>query len=467
MSNCNERNRQDFDFTVGGSVVMDGLCLSPPGANAKAGDGVVLSPCTAWERQTWKRDADFIKHVQTGLCLSVTVERQPHPILDACTFDANRKWTLAATVPANWPASAGLPVAADKTPASSIVAGSALTNSQIASAVGWMQAETSISKTAFCWKKPGYDRGVGTLPDCGGKQMDAGLCYDNCRSGYAAVGPVCWQNCGAGWQDTGAFCSRTDARSYVPAWHCTNRAAGVCWTSAPDSCRSGYHGVAGVCWLDTPWDVAKGSYGRGAGTMPSTCNSSRDFQAGLCYAKPRSSYTCSATICTQQCAVGSTACGSGCAQNSGTCVASVVDMVVSPAIMMASLATDGAAGVAVAGVKLAARDAKRAAELGTAAAELALILKSSLEKYMAAAENDLAAISTPDVAKAVADKYTRGTPNYRQIAREYALLQLLAALSGMFQQLDLLAITTADISGISGTIAAYAKPPCEQHTRMP
>jgi hypothetical protein len=135
--------------------------------------------------------------------------------------------------------------------------------------------------------------------------------------------------------------------------------------------------------------------------------------------------------------------------------------------MMASLATDGAAGVAVAGVKLAARDAKRAAELGTAAAELALILKSSLENYMAAAENDLAAISTADVAKAVADKYTRGTPNYRQIAREYALLQLLAALSGMFQQLDLLAITTADISGISGTIAAYAKPPCEQHTRIP
>jgi hypothetical protein len=41
------------------------------------------------------------------------------------------------------------------------------------------------------------DRGVGVIPNaCGsGKQLDAGLCYDNCKPNFAGVGPVCGQQC--------------------------------------------------------------------------------------------------------------------------------------------------------------------------------------------------------------------------------------------------------------------------------
>ncbi len=45
--------------------------------------------------------------------------------------------------------------------------------------------------------KPVTNRGVGIIPNaCGsGKQLDAGLCYDNCKPNFAGVGPVCGQQC--------------------------------------------------------------------------------------------------------------------------------------------------------------------------------------------------------------------------------------------------------------------------------
>jgi hypothetical protein len=45
-------------------------------------------------------------------------------------------------------------------------------------------------------EKSTYDRGVGSIPDCGSDQVkDAGLCYKRCDNGYAGVGPVCWGSC--------------------------------------------------------------------------------------------------------------------------------------------------------------------------------------------------------------------------------------------------------------------------------
>jgi hypothetical protein len=38
---------------------------------------------------------------------------------------------------------------------------------------------------------------------CGGKQLDAGLCYEFCRSEYNGVGPVCWSKIPSGYVDCG------------------------------------------------------------------------------------------------------------------------------------------------------------------------------------------------------------------------------------------------------------------------
>jgi hypothetical protein len=61
--------------------------------------------------------------------------------------------------------------------------------------------------------KQSYGRGVGTVPTAcsGGKEYDAGLCYDRCRAGFDGVGPVCWGSCPTGWDDHGATCYREPA----------------------------------------------------------------------------------------------------------------------------------------------------------------------------------------------------------------------------------------------------------------
>ena len=43
------------------------------------------------------------------------------------------------------------------------------------------------------------ERGVGAIPNAcpSGQQLDAGLCYDNCKANFGGVGPVCWQSCPA------------------------------------------------------------------------------------------------------------------------------------------------------------------------------------------------------------------------------------------------------------------------------
>ena len=76
---------------------------------------------------------------------------------------------------------------------------------------------SGFGDTGATCTKPTYGRGAGTVPKAcdGGKQYDAGLCYNNCKSGYSGVGPVCWGqcpanmpvNCGAGCATTKEDCS--------------------------------------------------------------------------------------------------------------------------------------------------------------------------------------------------------------------------------------------------------------------
>jgi hypothetical protein len=60
-------------------------------------------------------------------------------------------------------------------------------------------------------QKNTYDRGAGKLMQCDpSKQYDAGLCYDNCRPGFAGVGFVCWADCPANLAvNCGASCAKS------------------------------------------------------------------------------------------------------------------------------------------------------------------------------------------------------------------------------------------------------------------
>lgn len=103
-----------------------------------------------------------------------------------------------------------------------------------------------------------------------GQELDAGLCYPLCDAGYDAVGPVCWEQCPAGYIDDGAFCRK---------------------------------------------DViinAKGSYGRGVGTVPNQCGAGQENDAGLCYPNCSSGYDGVGPVCWQSCPSGYTDDGAFC-----------------------------------------------------------------------------------------------------------------------------------------------------------
>lgn len=79
-----------------------------------------------------------------------------------------------------------------------------------------MSAPSGFKGTFLDPMKNSYSRGVGTIPtNCGsGMQNQWGLCYTNCASGYAGVGPVCWSqppdsswvDCGMGAAKTSLYC---------------------------------------------------------------------------------------------------------------------------------------------------------------------------------------------------------------------------------------------------------------------
>ncbi|TMQ08102.1 MAG: hypothetical protein E6J91_33945 [Deltaproteobacteria bacterium] len=73
--------------------------------------------------------------------------------------------------------------------------------------------------------KESFGRGVGTTPTvCGaGRELDAGLCYPICQSGYHGVGPVCWQGCPNGFRDDGAYCAKPRGRLSVAVRRCAVR----------------------------------------------------------------------------------------------------------------------------------------------------------------------------------------------------------------------------------------------------
>ena len=192
-------------------------------------------------------------------------------------------------------------------------------------------------KYAHIIGKASYGRSVGTVPSdvlaatCDGNQeLDAGLCYESCQSGYTGVGPVCWEmSCPEGYADDGATCRRDvhifSKDSYgrgvgtIPsdifAGTCSGNQeydTGLCYPP----CNSGYDGVGPVCWRYCPSDytddgatcrkdahiIGKDSYGRGVGTIPpefsaGSCGANEELDAGLCYQTCDEGYTGVGPVC--------------------------------------------------------------------------------------------------------------------------------------------------------------------------
>lgn len=181
--------------------------------------------------------------------------------------------------------------------------------------------------------KPSYGRGVGTVPTVcgGGRELDAGLCYPRCDAGYSGVGPVCWQGCPSGYRDDGAFCAKPApygrGAGYPwefgdPAFN-LDRARDRCRAANPGGCeqhgliwypkcRAGFH-AAGCCICspncpagmpDIGVSCTKKSYGRGVGTVPTSCAGGKEYDTGLCYDRCRAGYNGVGPVCWGSCPAG-------------------------------------------------------------------------------------------------------------------------------------------------------------------
>jgi len=438
-----------FTFTNQGAIMLNGLCLSASGA--AVGSGVGLGSCgeigvPPGDLQKWKRAGNSrIVSASNGLCLGIANRStQDKAAVDLETCDASnpfQTWITGNTLASDWQGPDNKPT--------TYVPGQKLSNGQVNTIVNWIQSETSITSTPFCYKTAAYDRGVGILPACGdGQYQDGALCYSDCRSGYHPVGSVCWSN---------------QALSYQPGNKCTHRdALGTCWAWKMNDCKDGYtsDGLA-TCWLNNS------SYQNGAGSLLKSCKSNRVLQAGLCYLKPHDGYQCNATSCNQRCAAGIVDCGAAaCASNANQCANTITNMVVSSAMMIGSFASGGTMGVAKSSV-MTAKNAYMAATTAYDLAQALLALSENINNFMNLAENNLASISSTDIEAQIAAKYKKGDADYRHIAREWAARQMMFYIADLLLDLDTLIITSIDPTGITGVIDAFAKPPCKDHTPMP
>ena len=250
---------------------------------------------------------------------------------------------------------------------------------------------SALAQADFCWRDS-YGRGVGTIPtNCGsGKQYDAGLCYGNCRSGYAGVGPVCWGHCPSGWTDHGVGCTK-------PAPY--GRGAGYPWKFGDGlndhgmykrcerdhgkggcekdgavvypRCRAGYHKV-GCCicspdcpsgFGDTGATCTKPTYGRGVGTVPTSCSGGKQYDAGLCYTNCKGGFHGVGPVCWGNCPANTpVSCGAGCATTKDDCSGAVRDQVMSVVEVAVTIATTVATAGAATGAEAGAAAAKTATE---------------------------------------------------------------------------------------------------------
>lgn len=323
----------------------------------------------------------------------------------------------------------------------------------------------AIADTDFCWKDS-YGRGVGSIPVMcsSGEQNQADLCYPVCRDGYDSVGPVCWSRCPTGYIDTGAMCHINKALTDGGSWECTHWfpgwLGGKCrWKAL--RCPTDYTNVGAFCALTsagkspppgmtgTFLDPMKDSYGRGAGTIPSTCPAGQQNDAGLCYTQCIAGFTGIGPVCWGQPPPSWQQCGMGAAKTSLVCGQTLFGQISSVGQMAITIASLGSSTSVIAALK-APESAGKLAQLRSQYTNM----KAAFETAKNNNENLRKAILAADLANL-------GRKAYIPLGDEFNVLKDVnkITIEDLFRiAAEIAAI--ADTSGVSNTVAAYTYPKC-------
>ncbi len=367
---------------------------------------------------------------------------------------------------------------------------------------------------AFCAKPAEYGRGAGRVPDV------------TCPAGFSqrGIGAAAWCDNGPTWpwdlKTVAATIGCHDDEEMngglcYPKCQANFHAVGCCVCS-PD-CPADFGADIGV-------SCTKKSYGRGAGS-PMICEAGLVEDAGLCYPPCQSGFHLVGPVCWQDCSDGWQPCGAGCSKNSDPilgveapwrdCATTITDQVLSTVTFAANLATLGlstpATGAAHAGQETitvasktltggsrvgkrlvslvkklqtikpenAPKDATVVRRIYAARAEKAFNrvkttkdvvsgLYDIEQQFETAFAEDFAEQTSEGIAREIDNRFEPRTALYIKKCWGNVQLQRLAAAEGMEAAQNALGlISIVDISGVTGVVAAFAKPVCQTATPFP
>jgi len=361
--------------------------------------------------------------------------------------------------------------------------------------INWIARQVADSRQDYCYRQS-HGRGVGKpLSTCNANEEKNGLlCYPKCESGYAGAGPVCWEECPSGYTNTGAFCTRPAVTEHLTVDHphcpegfhntgvsCYNPKKLKSESLSHAECSPGLHKKGELCYSDCqpgftntgvscyrgPDTIAKKSRGRGAGS-PMKCSAGEQEDAGLCYSSCQANFHGVGPVCWQNCPGGRTDCGAGCATGKLACASDTASMIISPVALAWNIATFGSTSEVsetYKGVVSALKTAKTAMSVANAGYQVA----KTVDMWAQDVSANFDKLTTPAVKRELEARF-RVPAQLTWIKRQYALNHLHLMLTRDLVETDLnelKAVSGFDPSGVTGVIAAFAKPICSSADPFP
>jgi hypothetical protein len=190
----------------------------------------------------------------------------------------------------------------------------------------------------------------------------------------------------------------------------------------------------------------KNSYGRGAGTIPTGCDSGKENDAGLCYNKCTAGYNGVGPVCWGNPPANWVQCGMGAAKNSTTCASIVFGQVSSVGQLALTVATLGSSSAVESGANAGANASKLA--------QLKAKFEELKKAYEAAKKSSQALQAAEDSAKAGGKLMTlvSATDTASNVITEEDIARASAQIASL-----------VDSSGVSATIGAYTYPKCSKY----
>ena len=250
---------------------------------------------------------------------------------------------------------------------------------------------------------------------------------------------------------------------------------------------------------------------------PMICPSYQEYDAGLCYRQCRSAYDGVGPVCWQKCDSDQTNCGAGCANSGTSCGFAIWDQVKSPVVLAANIVTLGLGSPATGAASAAAdtlvvggktltgttklgkaligavkmlqsinpsgtgtgvatsvvktiRDAKFGTKIDTVKSLVAIgtAAYKAAKEYREAFEGEFEEITSPEIARTLDQNFHPMTAQYLKGAWADRQLAEMAEVWGWNIASSVLsAVSSVDITGVTGVIDAYAKPICHAIVPFP